>query len=70
MIRGVINKSMPKDNINAGAGESEIRKQRRNKAKLIRLDDLIPKANVTGGRQVFLGTTTTPQQLTTNKKER
>jgi hypothetical protein len=58
---------MPKDHINAAAGESQIRKQKRNKQKLIRLDDLIPKANVSGGRQVFLGATTS--QLT-NKKEK
>ena len=47
--------SMPKDNKQAGAGESVIRKQKRKKEKLIRLDDLIPKGNVLGGRKLLFG---------------
>jgi hypothetical protein len=60
---------MPKDNKHAGAGELEIRKQKRKKEKLIRLDDLIPKGNVLGGRKVLFGATDT-QPITHNKKER
>ena len=49
---------MPKDNKHAGAGESGIRKHKRKKEKLIRLDDLIPKGNVLGGRKVLFGAKT------------
>jgi hypothetical protein len=60
--------SAPKDNKNVSAGESGIRKQKHKKAKLIRLDDLIPKGNVLGGGQFLFGATDT-QQTTQNKKE-
>ena len=53
--------SMPKDNKQAGAGEGVIRKQKRKKEKLIRLDDLIPKGNVVGGRKLLFGATQTNQ---------
>jgi len=58
--------SAPKENKNVSADESGIRKQKQQKAKLIRLDDLIPKGNVLGGR--LFGATDT-QQTTQNKKE-
>lgn len=61
---------MPKDNKHAGAGESGIRKQKRKKEKLIRLDDLIPKGNVLGGGQKLLFGATNTQQITNNQKER
>jgi hypothetical protein len=38
---------------------------KRRKEKLIRLDDLLPKQNVTGGRQLFFGVTDATN--TTNK---
>ena len=57
--------SAPKDNKNVSAGESGIRKQKHKKAKLIRLDDLIPKGNVLGGGQLLFGA----QQTTQNTKE-
>ena len=38
------------------------------KMRLIRLDDLIPKKNVVGGRQLFFGATDT-QQTNQNKKD-
>ena len=57
--------SAPKDKKNVSAGESGIRKQKRKKEKLIKLDDLIPKENVLGGRQYLFGVTDTNQ--TTNK---
>jgi hypothetical protein len=49
--------SAPKDNKDVPAGESGIQKQKRKKEKLIRLDDLIPKENVLGGRQLLFGAT-------------
>jgi hypothetical protein len=58
--------SQPKDNDSADAQEAETQKQRRKKEKLIRLDDLIPKGTVTGGRQLLFGaadtTNNNPQQ--------
>ena len=57
----------PKDKKNTPAGGSP--KQKRGKEKLIRLDDLIPKGNVSGGRQLLFGATDINQ--TKNKtKER
>ncbi len=50
---------MPKDKKDAPAGEPAVRKQKRKKEKLIRLDDLIPKENVLGGRQYLFGVTDT-----------
>ncbi|MEP6956304.1 MAG: hypothetical protein ABI883_05715 [Chthoniobacterales bacterium] len=61
--------SLPKDNKAAGAPESKTQKQKRQKEKLIRLDDLIPKGNVTGGRRLFFGATDTQQQPTHKTKE-
>jgi hypothetical protein len=58
--------SAPKDKKDVPAGESGIRKQKRKKDKLIRLDDLIPKENVLGGRRLF-GVTYINQ--TTNKQK-
>jgi hypothetical protein len=49
--------SSPKDKKNAPAGGSPIHQQKRKKEKLIRLDDLIPKGNVSGGRQLLFGAT-------------
>jgi hypothetical protein len=50
--------SASKNQKNAPAGESAQR-QKRKKDKLIRLDDLIPKENVVGGRQVIFGASET-----------
>jgi hypothetical protein len=47
--------SAPKNKKNAPAGESGIQRPKRSKEKLIRLDDLIPKQDVTGGRQLLFG---------------
>jgi len=59
--------SAPKSKKNAPAGESENQRPKRSKAKLIRLDDLIPKKDVTGGqRQQLLFGVTDPTQ-TINK---
>ncbi len=50
----------------AQAGDQKDQKQERKKDKLIRLDDLIPKQNVRGGRQ-FFGASETQN---TNQNER
>jgi hypothetical protein len=41
-------------------------KPKREKAKLIRFDDLIPKENVKGGRQLLFGATDQTQTSTIN----
>ncbi|MDQ3198613.1 MAG: hypothetical protein M3Q46_05395 [Verrucomicrobiota bacterium] len=53
------------DKKNTPAGGSP--KQKRGKDKMIRLDDLIPKGNVSGGRQLLFGATEINQ---TNNKIR
>jgi hypothetical protein len=60
--------SKPK-NKNAPAGESTSRKPKLRKDKLIALDDLIPKQNVVGGRQLLFGATDiTPSTINQTKK--
>lgn len=61
--------SAPKENKNVSADESGIRKQKQKNAKFIRLDDLIPKGNVLGGRLFGATDTQDTQQTTQNKKE-
>jgi hypothetical protein len=61
--------SAPKNKKNAPAGESGIQKQKRKKEKLIRLDDLIPKENVLGGRQLLFGATDI-NQIVNKQKEK
>ena len=56
--------SAPKDKKNAPAGESGNGRPKHRRDKLIRLDDLIPKKDVKGGRQLLFGVTDTTQ--TTN----
>jgi hypothetical protein len=53
--------STPKNKKNAPAGEEHHRRSRRRKLKLIRLDDLLPKGNVIGGRQLLFGATDTTE---------
>jgi len=51
----------------APAGESGNQRPKRKKGKLIRLNDLIPKQDVTGGHQLLFGVTdTTDTKETTN----
>ena len=58
--------SAPKNKEKApAAGESGNQRPKRRKEKLIRLDDLIPKQDVTGGHQLLFGATDATQ--TTNK---
>ncbi|HEX4652926.1 MAG TPA: hypothetical protein VH227_01640 [Candidatus Udaeobacter sp.] len=61
--------SAPK-NKNAPAGESENQRPKRKKAKLIRLDDLIPKQDVTGGQQLLFGASDTTQSINNPKKDK
>ena len=60
--------STPKDKDPSPVGGSPMQKQSNKKEKLIRLDDLIPKKNVSGGRQLLFGATEIDQ--TTNNKPR
>jgi hypothetical protein len=61
--------SAPKNKKNAPAGESVNRRPKRKKEKLIRLDDLIPKQNVVGGRQLLFGASDTTQTTINPKQE-
>jgi hypothetical protein len=47
----------PKNKKDAPAGESESKRRKRTRDKLIRLDDLIPEKDVKGGRQLPFGFT-------------
>jgi hypothetical protein len=58
----------PKNKKDAPAAESEIKRRKRTKDKLIRLDDLIPEKDVKGGRQLPFGVTDTTQRDTTQNK--
>jgi hypothetical protein len=57
--------SAPKNKKNAPAGESGNQRPKRRREKLIRLDDLIPKQDVTGGHQLLFGVTD-PRRTTNN----
>ena len=54
--------------MNADDRKAKENASKNKKTRLIRLDDLIPKKNVVGGRQLFLGATDT-QQTNQNKKD-
>jgi len=65
--------SAPRNKKNAPAGESGNQRPKRRKEKVIRLDDLIPKQDVTGGHQLLFGapdTIQTNQTNQTNQKEK
>ena len=55
----------PKNKKDAPAAESESKRRKRTRDKLIRLDDLIPEKDVKGGRQLPFGVTETTQRETT-----
>lgn len=61
--------SASKEKKDAQAGDSQNQKLLREKDKMIRLDDLIPKQSVRGGRKLFFGATDT-QQPTQKQKEK
>ena len=52
------------------AGESGNQRPKRRKEKLIRLDDLIPKQDVTGGRQLLFGVTDKTQSPNNPTKDK
>jgi len=60
---------MPKDEENAPAGESANKRRKRRKDKLIHLDDLIPKQDAKGGRQLFLGAAETVRTTNPTKEK-
>jgi hypothetical protein len=63
--------SAPKNKKNApAAGESENQRPKRSKAKLIRLDDLIPKQDVKGGQYLLFGVTDTKQSNNNPTKDK
>ncbi len=65
------NVSAPKNKKNApAAGESGNQRAKRRKEKLIRLDDLIPKRDVTGGQQLLFGVTDTTQSTNSPTKDK
>jgi hypothetical protein len=61
--------SVLKNEENAPAGESENKRPKRRKDKLIRLNDLIPKQDVKGGRQLLFGATETTQTTKPTKEK-
>jgi hypothetical protein len=61
--------SESKNKKNAPAGESGNQRPKRKKEKLIRLDDLIPKQDVTGGHQLLFGVTDPTQTRNNPIKE-
>ena len=71
LITKIAKVSAPKNKKNApAAGESENQRPKRRKDKLIRLDDLIPKQDVTGGHQLLFGATDTTQSTNNPKKDK
>ncbi|HJW38691.1 MAG TPA: hypothetical protein VJ420_08750, partial [Candidatus Udaeobacter sp.] len=56
-----VNVSSPRNKKNAPAGESGSQRPKRRQEKVIRLDDLIPKQDVTGGHQLVFGAPDTIQ---------
>ena len=61
LVTRTANVSAPKNKKHAPAGESGNQRPKRRKEKVIRLDDLIPKQDVTGGHQLLFGATDTIQ---------
>ena len=61
--------SAPKDKKNAPAGESGNGRPKHRRDKLIRLDNLIPKKDVKGGRQLLFGVTDTTQTTNPTKED-
>ena len=51
------------------AGESESRKLRRHKEKLIQLDDLVPKKDLRGGHQLLFGAADLQQPTQIEKEQ-
>lgn len=62
-------KRMASENENYDAPRVTNQKRGRKQAKLIPLDDLIPKQDVKGGRQLFFGANRTTQTIQNPTKE-
>jgi hypothetical protein len=62
LILGENKVNTPKNKKDAPSPEPGIKRRRRTKDILIRLDDLIPEKDVKGGRQMPFGLTDTPQR--------
>jgi len=60
--------SVLKNEENAPAGESANKRSKRRKDKLIRLDDLMPKQDVKGGRQLLFGVSDTTHTINPTKE--
>jgi hypothetical protein len=60
--------SAPKNKENAPVGESANQRPKRRRDKLIRLDDLIPKQDIKGGRQLLFGVSETTQTTNPTKE--
>jgi hypothetical protein len=58
-----------KNKKDAPAGEQTSQRLRSKKEKMIRLDDLIPKKDVLGGRQLFFGASDITQSTITTQQE-
>ena len=61
--------SAPKNEENVPARESGNKTHKRRKDKLIRLDDLIPKQDVKGGRQLLFGAPETTKAKNPTKEK-
>jgi hypothetical protein len=70
LITEIAKVSAPKNKKNAPAGESGNQRPKRSKAKLIRLDDLIPKQDVKGGQQLLFGVTDPTQSVNNPTKDK
>jgi hypothetical protein len=71
LITEIAKVSAPENKKNApAAGELGNQRPKRRKDKLIRLDDLIPKQDVTGGRQLLFGVTDTTKSINNPTKDK
>jgi len=71
LITKIAKVSAPENNKNAPtAGESGNQRPKRRKDKLIRLNDLIPKQDVTGGQRLLFGATDTTQSTNNPTKDK
>jgi hypothetical protein len=71
LITKIAKVSAPKNKEKApAAGESGNQRPKRRKDKLIRLNDLIPKQDVTGGQQLLFGVTDKTQSINNPRKAR
>ena len=71
LITEIANVSASKNKEKApAAGESGNQRPKRRKGKLIRLNDLIPKQDVTGGQRLLFGATDTTQSTNNPTKDK